>query len=906
MNEQLLADPYVAHDTETELISKSGVVPRLVCSAFHGYPSNTSELIPWYDREHHADTLAGLLKSNTHLVYHNAAFDLLVCVLNDPTLLPLVWETLGQGRIHDTMIREMLLNLATSGSIETALDENDQQVRYGLADLLYAYTGEDIRESKEAEDGPRTNYAAVRDMKVEEWPEGYAEYALDDPRHTLTVFQEQEVRRQGVILARGFDPLPPPVTQLRLAGHFALAIMTAQGLGLDPDEVIRVTEEYTDMYNDPKLVGPLVDAGIVMPAEPPLPYVDGRKDHQQYCCGHPEHPQYRKGRSVKECECPVKLKKPQPEKVSITTLHARIWRLAREGVVEARAGDTLIANLKAEDRDNGTSLRQRFLDGKTIRVHRVGKHFAEARANAMVELAARCEVGEQTVAHIESILPDDIAKQVRKPGCDPALAAMFEDYQREVRELKALKDSLAEVESHNPFGVPKGWNVVCDGDWMEEYAPLDDILMLYSERKKIEKIVTSYLPSLYWAEGYEQCPRILGGHKTRISGKTPAERAHFPYQPLKETGRTSSRTATKGRGDSQILLYPSMNGQQVDPRIRPCFVADGFLACGTETPDLDTYKGNVLYSIDYSAMELGTWAQECINIFGYSVMAEKINAGEDPHAFLGAQIAATCDREFSSFTDGVDRDKVFKVLCQLKGVKDPCTSPQYMEMKPGASWGDFYDHYRTFAKPTGLGYPGGLGPDTFRAYARGTFGIVVDLEMAQVLREVWKSTYDEAGPYLEYINKQCQDPYAPPTYTEDDDGKVRERAWYCYTSPLGMHRARAPYTAVANGLGLQTPGAEGALRGVWRAVEACTTGSLAGKMYPCGFIHDEQIGEVVWKGPETTEWVRAYQKIMEDAMMATTPDVVSRTEAALMFRWNKKAKPVLVDGVLVPWVPEIK
>jgi hypothetical protein len=254
---------------------------------------------------------------------------------------------------------------------------------------------------------------------------------------------------------------------------------------------------------------------------------------------------------------------------------------------------------------------------------------------------------------------------------------------------------------------------------------------IYSERKRLEKIVTSYLPHLYTEDPDVPEAETDKQKADPYYGKKPAERAHSSYSVLKRTGRTSSYSSKH---------FPSFNGQQVDPRIRPCIIPE---------------EGYLFFSVDYSGMELGSTAQFCLNTFGYSVMSEKINAGVDLHAYLGAQIAFELDPEFREgvmeyvTNDESSRDTAHKVFMSTKGSKAACWSDSFRstfkathpEEEEEPTWGDFFKHYRKFAKPTGLGFPGGLGAGTFVSYAKSSYGVTVDLDTAKLLRQVWFDTY---------------------------------------------------------------------------------------------------------------------------------------------------------------------
>jgi len=450
-----------------------------------------------------------------------------------------------------------------------------------------------------------------------------------------------------------------------------------------------------------------------------------------------------------------------------------------------------------------------------------------------------------------------------------------------------------------------------DKEWLATFAALDPVLEVYNERHKIQKIVTSYLPCLYWADGYKTgCPLIMEGESDKFAKKSPAERVHAQFAPLKETGRTSSYAAKRGRGNSATVTFPSWNGQQVDPRIRGCVVPE---------------QGNVLFSIDYSAMELGTAAQIAYNLLGYEgVLMKLINEGKDTHSYLGAQIALKLDPEFTQAwgLDPDDPDKSYELFMSVKKNDQECDSPVFRsifeECYLGKKWGDhevtwddclmkqYFKHFRTFGKPTGLGFWGGLGEPTFVSMARATYGIPVTLEIAKTLRQVWRTYIPEGQKYLDYVNKRMVDRLAEPEIVEDDHGKLKKRQFYCYDTPLGMHRAKCSYTAAANGCALQSPSAEGALGGVIEIMKSCTVGSLAGYVFPSLFIHDEIFGELDYSRPDnTTEMIAQMENILVSNMEKATPDVKAKAESALMLRWDKRAEEVRdSDGNLVPWEPE--
>jgi hypothetical protein len=430
-------------------------------------------------------------------------------------------------------------------------------------------------------------------------------------------------------------------------------------------------------------------------------------------------------------------------------------------------------------------------------------------------------------------------------------------------------------------------NTITDAEVIEELAPHDEVLTVYQLRQSLQKIVTTELPRMMW------------------EGK-PADRVHFRYDALKETGRTSSYGTD---------LYPSGNGQQVDPRVRPCFVPE---------------EGCVLLSVDYNQLELATLGQTVYNIFGSSVHRDLINEGYDLHAYLGSTIAYHLHPDFRELCSGADAKQVYANFIECKGHSEGLLAK-------------FFKLWRGLAKPVGLGYPGGLGPWTLLSIARKK-PYFVDIKeiaaqlpedqfkkteqlvraakkylgmseieftwtpmskalaLAIKLREIWLDTFD-MRKYFKHISEDCKDDRN--NLGTRPDGSAKEA--YCYTSPFGMFRAGCSYTSAANGEALQTPAAEGATTAVIETVRACRDRSVGSILYGCkahpvNFVHDELILDI----PEDDLMhERAFEvvRIMVESMKRVVPDIEIGAEPALMRRWNKGAESVFDNGRLVVWEP---
>ena len=788
---------YISFDTETLLIDYYNPVPDIMCltHAIAGENSGTI-MTPW---EYPLDVNMLLWwNKGHHTIAHNVCYDLSVMMWNYTHLVKPIWDALDNGLIHDTLIREKLLNLTLHGNMDM-IEVNGavQRVGYSLVDLERKYLNIDRSALKDDDDAPRSNYSIYKDVPVAQWREDFISYAIDDAVNCGQIFWHQEQARQKCIDETGYDPFATEVFRTRAA--WALRLCTCTGSLLDGNKVREVSKFFTKEYQKPSLREPLIAAGLLIPEQPPQPYANGAVVHVEGCTNK------KKG----GCNCPPKMKAAEPEHSPRRPLFQHIWNLARTqpDLFKAMPADGCISKLK--------------------------------------------QSGEY----------DDV-----------------------------ISGGYFKVDFLNRFPeLPPDITLCVDGDWMAEYAALDPLLSVLDDRNKVKKIITDYLPKMYYTDP-----------TTGVA--TPAVIIRCDYQPLMKTGRCSGRSSNN---------YPSWNDTNVDPRVRPCNIPR---------------PGNVLVSTDISGMELGTLAQTCYNIFGYSDLRDKINNGVDVHAFLGAQIAYHMDEKFV-FLCGSNNTKeaIYNMFKTAKGVKESCDQylpafsavyrhehPDYLADKP-VLWSHFFDHYRKFAKPTGLGYPGGLGAATFVAYSKGTYGLTLKYETAKQLKEVWLSTYTEMGPYLEWISKQI-DPYHSAETYQDDDGNTKKRTWLYYDTPLGMHRPKCSFCEAANGKGLQSPSAEGALCLALPEVSKLfwlsgTTDDKYDGLFNDSlllkFIHDE----VVWESPEDAyigQRARIVEKTIVDNMQIITPDVKAGAESAAMRFWTKAAKSIWDGDKLVVWEPDEK
>lgn len=283
--------------------------------------------------------------------------------------------------------------------------------------------------------------------------------------------------------------------------------------------------------------------------------------------------------------------------------------------------------------------------------------------------------------------------------------------------------------------------------------------------------------------------------------------------------------------------------------VRPCFVPR---------------PGYWFLSVDYSFIELVTWAQTCIDLVGFSMMAEAIKAGMDPHVDMGAEILRAEGRE-------VD----YKSLNAAR--------------KAGEAWAK---DARQLAKAANFGLPGGLGAKTFIDYAWATYGVKLTEPKAWQVKKAWQTKWPESVPFFAHFSRLSQEAFGE---------KFRVAL-----PRSGFVRGGCSYTSGCNTTfqGLAARGAKEAMLPLMRDMYVDESSALFG-CRPVLFIHDEFILEVPAHRERAHLASELLCKRMVDGMQKFTPDVPVKVEPTLMARWYKEAEPVWgSDGVLELWHPK--
>ncbi len=216
----------IALDLETHPIAPRRQAPKPVCAALafsaprvgDDYPT---ELLAGEDLR---GGVSPYLIGN-HIVGHNIAFDMAVLAAEWPELLPVIFRAYDEDRIVDTGIRAKLIDIA-KGHYRGFFRK--EKIAYGLGDPERGGVGL-IRRCfgvKLDKHSYRLEYGKLDGVPLNEWPEGACQYALDDAKWTLRLWELQEEHK---------DLLEDQHRQARAA--FWLRLMSCWGLTTDPAAV---------------------------------------------------------------------------------------------------------------------------------------------------------------------------------------------------------------------------------------------------------------------------------------------------------------------------------------------------------------------------------------------------------------------------------------------------------------------------------------------------------------------------------------------------------------------------------------------------------------------------------------------------------------------------------------------
>lgn len=310
----------------------------------------------------------------------------------------------------------------------------------------------------------------------------------------------------------------------------------------------------------------------------------------------------------------------------------------------------------------------------------------------------------------------------------------------------------------------------------------------------------------------------------------------LPIQPrfdnLKETGRTSANAGASKPGKPATSFGDQTQNLPRDPGLRECYVAR---------------PGCLILSVDWKAAELHALAQTCIDLGFGSVLGNVLNKGIDVHIWFA------CKMRGWAYEWAVDKARTPEEKKQIKKA-------------------------RQAAKACNFGFPGGLGLEKFRLFARKQYGVALTEHEAGANRGEWLSAFPEMRPYFNHISKLVDS-----GQTQIHFGSKR-------------HRGDLRYTAAANSY-FQGRVADMLKDAGFSMLSDIWEGKINARFW--NEAHDEILIEFPEdEADRVVDWAVGH---MDAAGRRWCPDVPAKAEPALQRHWRKGAEPAYRGGRLIPW-----
>lgn len=339
-------------------------------------------------------------------------------------------------------------------------------------------------------------------------------------------------------------------------------------------------------------------------------------------------------------------------------------------------------------------------------------------------------------------------------------------------------------------------------------------------------------PVLIKACDYGSAGILLGGVEDLTEGYELPLQAGF--DALKATGRTSSFKP----GKKSPLKGKQLQNFDKDSGSRTCCIPRA---------------GNGFIQVDMPGAELHAHAQNCMELFKHSRLAEELNAGIDPLLAFGLKSS----RIDVPYAEAVKRKKE-------KQFKDA----------------------RARSKPALYGFPGGMGNEKFVLYSRAQWDTIFSLDEAGALKREWLGHYDENPLYFEWVS----------TTERAHGGAIRQfrsERW----------RGGATYTAKCNGFfqGRCADAMLQALRAVIR--ETFDPRSPLFGFHLVNYVHDE----IIMEGPldrcsDAAKRLSHLALVNFNEWIDLVPIKAEKMEPTVMLCWSKDAVPLYdAYGNLLPW-----
>lgn len=219
-------EPVTALDTETTLYTDAQPIPRLVSVALASGDRHALVHANRVQLRTLENVFAGIV------VMANAPFDVTVLGQAFPDLWPSMLQAYDEGRIHDVLTREKLIDIADG--------QHFRRGRYGLGDVASRRAGVELDKN----DPWRMRYEELLGLEIEFWPADARQYAIMDAVATYQTWEQQQLETSA--FERDSDPLADAPRQAR--AHLALYAQTLRGITTDPELVERLDSLLNDRW----------------------------------------------------------------------------------------------------------------------------------------------------------------------------------------------------------------------------------------------------------------------------------------------------------------------------------------------------------------------------------------------------------------------------------------------------------------------------------------------------------------------------------------------------------------------------------------------------------------------------------------------------------------------------------
>lgn len=232
----------ISWDTETHLIKPGCLTPRMVCSTM--YDGEDTGI--WLRDEGLSIVKGWLDNPEVELVAQNIFYDLGIVCAEDEEMIPLVFDAIEAGRLHDTKLRQQIID-NFYGRLKYVWDPEKEKFtgsRYDLGSLIWSHfkvnvfakKGTDDKGNKLADAGDiwRLRYNELDGVPLDQWPKEAVDYAIDDSVWAYKIFMEQE---------KELAPEGPPQGWKHVAHAWALYLESIRGFRTDPDYTLGLEQE---------------------------------------------------------------------------------------------------------------------------------------------------------------------------------------------------------------------------------------------------------------------------------------------------------------------------------------------------------------------------------------------------------------------------------------------------------------------------------------------------------------------------------------------------------------------------------------------------------------------------------------------------------------------------------------